>query len=127
MDGEENNREKPISRKGVLVAVWGMVFFVFWSLILLFGGGCCNMYTRTYSSKRKPIVATYHPYYCTSEVWSNCLCAPFRLSEKSDWGRMWCTIATVTWPFWIVDELCEVVLDTLFLPIDATYYCSSGE
>ena len=125
MDGEENNGEKPMSRKGVLVAVWGIVFFVFWSLLLLFGGGCCNLAVRSQSGKTSPYFLQPHPYYSTANVWENCICAPW--SGQSGADAIWSTVATVTWPFWIVDELCEVVLDTLFLPVDATYYCCSGK
>lgn len=127
MGGTETGLEKPMSRRAVFVAVWGMFLAIFWAIILLFGGGCCNIYTRTYSSKRKPIVVTYHPYYCTSTVWGDCLCAPFRLVRESDSDPIWCTIATITWPLWVVDEASEVVLDTIFLPADATYYCCKGE
>ena len=63
------------------------------------------------------------PYYCTATLWTDCVCAPFRAfgGGVSTAGRTWDAVATVTWPFWVVDEVCEVALDTVFLPVDVIY------
>lgn len=125
MDGTETGSEKPISRRAVFVAAWGMFFAIFWAIILLFGGGCCNIAVRSQSGKRSPYFLQPHPYYSTAEAWSDCVCAPFQLGSSND--PIWTSFATLTWPFWLVDEVAEVALDTIFLPFDATYYCCKGE
>jgi len=125
MDGTETGSEQPMSRRAVFVAVWGMFFVVFWTIVLLFGGGCCNMAVRSQSGKRSPYFLQPHPYYSTAQVWDDCICAPFQLGKSND--PIWTSLATITWPVWLVDDVCEVALDTIFLPADATYYCCKGE
>lgn len=125
MDDTGTRIEKLKSRRAVFVAVWGMFFAIFWAIVLLFGGGCCNIAVRSESGKRSPYFLQPHPYYSTAEVWDNCICAPSHLNGGPD--AIWSAVATVTWPLWVVDEACEVVLDTIFLPLDATYYCCKGE
>lgn len=125
MDGTETGSEKPMSRRAVFVVAWGMFFAVFWTIVLLFGGGCCNIAVRSESGKRSPYFLQPHPYYSTARVWDDCICAPAHLDDGPD--AIWSAVATVTWPLWVVDEACEVVLDTIFLPLDATYYCCKGE
>ncbi len=125
MDGTETGSEKPMSRRAAFVVAWGMFFSVFWTIALLFGGGCCNIAVRSESGKRSPYFLQPHPYYSTEQVWDDCICAPAHLNDGPD--AIWSAVATVTWPLWVVDEACEVVLDTIFLPLDATYYCCNGE
>lgn len=125
MEGTETGSEQPMSRRAVFVLAWGMFFVVFWTIVLLFGGGCCNIAVRSESGKRSPYFLQPHPYYSTVQVWDDCICAPAHLNDGPD--AIWSAVATVTWPLWVVDEACEVVLDTIFLPFDATYYCCKGE
>ena len=125
MDGTETGSEKPISRRAVFVTVWGIFFVVFWTIVLLFGCGCCNIFERSQSVEHSPYFLQPHPYYSTATIWDACICAPAHLNGGPD--AIWEAVATMTWPLWVVDEACEVVLDTIFLPFDATYYCCKGE
>lgn len=125
MDDTWTRIEKPMSRRAIFVAVWGAFFLVFWTIAVLFLGGCCNIAVRSESGKRSPYFLQPHPYYSTAQVWEDCICAPAHLNGGPD--AIWSAIATLTWPLWVVDEACEVVLDTIFLPADATYYCCKGE
>ena len=90
---------------------------------LLLCGGCCNIGTRFGATRRTPVFCAPSPYYCTATLWTDCVCAPFRAfgGGVSTAGRTWDAVATVTWPFWVVDEVCEVALDTVFLPVDVIY------
>lgn len=125
MDEPEGIIEKGKRCKAVFVALWLMFFLAFWTVAILFGCGCCNVAVRSESGKRSPYFVQPHPYYSTASVWEDCICAPW--SGKSGSDAIWSTIATLTWPLWIVDEACEAVLDTVFLPVDATYYCCKGK
>ena len=125
MDGTETGSEKPMSRRAVFVAVWGMFFAVFWTIVLLLWGGCCNIAVRSESGKRSPYFLQPHPYYSTATVWDDCICAPWEHQGGPD--AIWSAVATLTWPTWVVDEACEVVLDTIFLPADAMCYSCKGE
>lgn len=77
--------------------------------------GCANINVRT----SKPYACAPHPYYCTERTWSRCVCAPFQFGSSND--PIWTSFATLTWPFWLVDEVAEVALDTVFLPVDGIY------
>ena len=92
---------------------------VFAVLCVLFGG-CANIITRS-GENEEPILCSPYPYSSTCTIWSACVCGPFKLSEKNGWDGMWYALATVTWPFWVVDEVFEVCLDTVFLPVDGIY------
>lgn len=88
--------------------------------------GCCNIMTRT-EARNAPYGCARHPYYCTASVWSDCVCAPYYAmggNAPDPSGGIWYAFATVTWPFWVVDEVCEAALDTVFLPADLTYLCT---
>ena len=93
-------------------------FLGFLCLMLLCG--CANVSSRIglYGST---VLCSPSPYNSTCVVWSDCVCAPFKLSGKDGFDRTWYALATVTWPFWVVDEVCEVFLDTVFLPVDGIY------
>ena len=93
-----------------------------WAAVL--AAGCCNFVERTNSEP--PYVVAEHPYQYTVQVWGDCISAPFRLSGKNGADNVWYAMATVTWPFWLVDELGEVCLDTLFLPADGVYALCAG-
>ena len=82
-------------------------------------GGCFNIAER-FSDDDAPYGLSRHPYQGTEWVWNECVCAPWR--QKTGFENIWTAYATVTWPLWVVDEACEIVLDTVFLPIDGTYY-----
>lgn len=88
--------------------------------------GCANYCMRTESGRRfGPYVCEPYPYAATAGVFDDCLLAPLRTFEilgdrtNDPIGNALCTL---TWPFWVVDEVCEVVFDTAFLPVDSTYY-----
>lgn len=88
--------------------------------------GCANYCMRTESGGRSgPYVCEPHPYAATAGVFDDCLLAPLRTFEvivdrhNDPIGNALCTL---TWPFWAVDEVGEIVLDTAFLPVDLTYY-----
>ena len=87
--------------------------FVACAITLL--AGCANILQRC-DDYHAPYVCAKHPYYCTTSVWDDCVCAPFKLGDSND--PIWTSFATLTWPFWLLDEPCEVVLDTVFLPFD---------
>lgn len=83
-------------------------------------GGCCNFIVRKGNS-HGPYMCAEHPYWCTAYVWTSSVSAPWKLGNGPD--GIWEAFATLTWPFWVVDEVCEAALDTVFLPVDATYAC----
>ena len=124
MEGERNEEGRLMSRKEFFVAVWGLFFLVFFAIAALCGG-CCNITMRSESTKQAPYFIQPHPYCSTVNVWNDCICAPWHLDGGTD--AIWPAIVTLTYPFWIIDEVCEVALDTVFLPIDATYYCCKGK
>ena len=75
--------------------------------------GCCNYATRT-EGKVAPYACVPHPYYCTAEVWQD-----VAFTRKYDCGLA-ATYALMVWPITVVDEVCEVALDMVFLPVDLT-------
>ena len=81
-------------------------------LSLAFCGGCCNIVVRT----EKPYCIAPSPYWCTASVVEDALGAPFRDSSTDP---ICDAFLTLTWPIWLVDTPCEVVFDTVFLPVDA--------
>ena len=87
--------------------------------------GCANYAMRTDSSRRfGPYVCEPHPYAATAGVFDDGLLAPLRAFEiiDRDDDPIGTAFFTLTWPFWVVDEVGEVVLDTAFLPVDSVYY-----
>jgi len=74
--------------------------------------GCCNVVERA----QKPYLVAPHPYYCTVEA-AEALAEPFQDRQGPD-GIAGAFIA-VTYPLWIVSGVCDVALDTVFLPVDA--------
>lgn len=94
-----------------------VIVFAVASLLL---GGCANIITRS-GENEEPILCSPYPYSSTCMTWSSCVCAPFKLSKKNGGDKMWYAFATVTWPFWVVDEVFEVCFDTVFLPVDGIY------
>jgi len=105
---------------------------LFWRLFLMvaivIANGCCNIMERsegTYTTMGmkygSPYFCAKYPYHCTATVVKDCLAAPYSwLSDDyADWGEeLWIAFATLTYPLWIADEVCEIVLDTVFLPCD---------
>lgn len=88
--------------------------------------GCANYAMRTDSSRRSgPYVCEPYPYAATAGVFNDCLLAPLRAFDvipdrtNDPVGNALCTL---TWPFWVVDEVGEIVFDTAFLPVDSVYY-----
>lgn len=111
----------------ILVAFWLLVFSVVF-VASSFCGGCCNVNER-FVSDSSPIWCSRHPYYSTSRVWEDCILAPsyiYYSKPMSGYEAIRYASATGAWPFWVVDELFEVVFDTVFLPVDATYLCCKG-
>ncbi|MBQ3807799.1 MAG: hypothetical protein II840_07570 [Kiritimatiellae bacterium] len=76
--------------------------------------GCCNYATRT-EGKVAPYACAPHPYYCTAEVWQDVAFA------REYYCGLVAMFALATWPITVVDEVCEVAFDTVFLPVDLTY------
>ena len=70
---------------------------------------------------RAAYVCSPYPYWATASVWEECVCAPLKVDSKTGSDGIWYAFATVSWPFWVVDEVCEVALDTVFLPVDGIY------
>lgn len=98
------------------------------AIMVLLLAGCANYAMRTDSSRRfGPYVCEPYPYAATAGVFDDCLLAPLRTFDvigdrtNDPIGNALCTL---TWPFWVVDEVFEVALDTVFLPVDAAYYFS---
>lgn len=96
------------------------------AIALLASAGCANLVGRAVSSNRNgPYGCMPHPYAATADVFDDCVLAPFRTYKviaghhTDPVGDALCTL---TWPFWIVDEVGEIVLDTVFLPVDSVYY-----
>ena len=82
--------------------------------------GCCNCITRM-EGNGAPYVCAPYPYYCTAETWPGVIL---------DYGDHYCGTKVMLmrrlWLFCVVDEMFEVALDTVFLPVDLTslYFCS---
>lgn len=89
-------------------------------MLLAVMSGCANIQNRS-GQNEAPMFCSPSIYKSTEEVWKECVMAPFRLSSADGGDGMWYAIATMTWPIWIVDEVCEVCLDTVFLPVDGIY------
>ena len=83
-------------------------------LMLVGLSGCCNYCTRT-EGEIAPYACTPHPYYCTAEIWQD-----VALTRKYHCGTA-AALAIQTWPISVVDEVCEVALDTVFLPVDLAW------
>lgn len=81
--------------------------------------GCASIIERCSSSRKSPYGCLPYPYWATAAVWDDCICAPW--SGKTGPDKIWPTLATMTYPVWIVDEACEVVMDTVFLPADLVW------
>ena len=104
---------------------WRKIFAV--ALVML-ACGCVNImersegiYTTMGMECGSPYFCAKHPYHCTVTVAKDCLAAPYRwlVDDYADWGEaVWGAFATLTYPFWIADEVCEIALDTVFLPCD---------
>lgn len=103
-------REISLMERGKSLCTWLVIL----PAMLLFGG-CCNIMVRI-----DPPILCSAPYESTKNVWSDCICAPFQLGTSND--PIWTSLATITWPFWLMDGVCEVALDTAFLPVDAAYF-----
>lgn len=114
-------------------SAWGCAIFALVAILAIVAvsalcGGCCNIVQRsegTYVTMGRecgsPYFCAKHPYYCTAATANDCLAAPYRVltDDYADWGAaMWGAFATLTYPFWIADEICEIALDTVFLPCD---------
>lgn len=84
-------------------------------IVILCLSGCMNVWSRS----AKPYLCARHPYYCTAVAWTDCVCAPLHIGNSND--PIWTSLATLTWPFWVVDEVAEVAIDTVFLPVDGIY------
>lgn len=88
--------------------------------------GCANFMMRTKCDRRSgPYVCGPYPYAATAEVFDNCILAPLRtygVIADRDNDPIGNALCTLTWPLWVVDEVCEVVVDTAFLPVDSAYY-----
>ena len=90
-------------------------------LILAGLSGCCNIITRV-EGEFAPYACAPHPYYCTAEVWPD-----VALSRTYLCGTVY-ALARAMWPISVVDEVGEVVFDTVFLPVDLTgMYCRTDE
>ena len=76
--------------------------------------GCCNYCTRT-EGEIAPYACAPHPYYCTAEVW------PDVALTRKYYCPTAAGLAIETWPISVVDEMCEVVFDTFFLPADLVW------
>jgi hypothetical protein len=78
--------------------------------------GCCNIFTRV-EGEFAPYACAPHPYYCTAEVWPD-----VALSRTYLCGTV-AALAVEVWPISVFDEVFEVALDTVFLPVDLTGMC----
>ena len=79
--------------------------------------GCCNIETRV-DDEFAPYACAPHPYYCTAETW------PYVVNpaHNAACGRM-AAFMIQMWPIFVVDEVCEVALDTVLLPVDLIGQC----
>lgn len=73
--------------------------------------GCCNCLIRT-ENNIAPYACAPHPYYCTADVWQDIV-----FTRKYHCGQCYIFMMWM-WPVTVVDEVCEVALDTFFLPLD---------
>lgn len=106
----------------------GFIRRLFLVVAIVLANGCCNIMERsegTYTTMGmecgSPYFCAKRPYYCTVVVAKDCLAGPYRwlTGDYADWGAaLWGAFATLTYPLWIADEVCEMALDTVFLPCD---------
>ncbi len=84
--------------------------------------GCCNIGMRA-DDELAPYACAPHPYFCTAGIWQYVVDP----THDSYCGTM-AYIMIELWPFFVVDEVFEVALDTVFLPVDLTsMYCLTEE
>lgn len=84
--------------------------------------GCLNYLVRTEDKDvlsdlggDPPYACAPHPYFCTAEIWPD-------VALSRDYGCGFAAgLAVQLWPLAVVDEACEIALDTVFLPVDLTY------
>ena len=96
------------------------------AMALLLCTAGASLTTRIQHDRRSgPYACGPYPYASTAEVFDTCLLAPLRtygvIAGRSN-DPIGNALCTLTWPFWVVDEVGEVVLDTAFLPVDSVYY-----
>ena len=78
-------------------------------------GGCCNINTRSRSTKKTgPVLCAPHPYYCTKGAFE-ILGAPFAENHYDPIGD---SLVILTYPVWIVSAAFDVALDTAFILVD---------
>ena len=119
MCGNERGEERrKISRKEFFVSAW-LIFFLLLFFISVVCGGCANLLERT-DGRDSPYALERHPYYSTEAVWRDCVSAPWKMSAGFE--NTWYAAATVTWPFWAVDEVLEAAVDTVMYPADAVWF-----
>lgn len=89
--------------------------------------GCANYLVRTGDENVRsrigvdlPYACAPYPYLCTAEMWKPVSLYSFR-HPRPDCCGMPGALEIGLWPFFAVDEACEVALDTVFLPVDLTY------
>ena len=58
-----------------------------------------------------------YPYKSTSDCWNNCLCVWGRTPSNQIENAM-DAYTKMIYPFWVVDFPFEIIMDTLFLPVD---------
>jgi hypothetical protein len=96
------------------------------AIVLPLCAGCASLTTRIQHDWRSgPYACGPYPYASTVEVFDTALLAPLRtygvIADRSN-DPIGNALCTLTWPFWVVDEVGEVILDTAFLPVDSVYY-----
>ena len=114
----EDGKERKSGVKAMFVLGW-LLFFLLLFFISVVCGGCANLLERT-DGRDSPYVLERHSYYSTEAVWRDCVSAPWRMSAGFE--NTWYAAATVTWPFWAVDEVLEAAVDTVMYPADATWF-----
>lgn len=82
---------------------------LFLSSLLLFSG-CVSSLIHAGGEEMKPYKATVY-------VWNEAVCVWWHKSDSFHKGITQFYIK-MTYPFWVVDCPCEVVVDTIFLPFD---------
>ena len=78
--------------------------------------GCCNINTRV-KGEFAPYACAPHPYFCTAEIWPDVALSRIYLCGTA------AGIARGLWPISVVDEVFEVALDTVLLPVDLVGLC----
>ncbi|MBR4258429.1 MAG: hypothetical protein IKQ17_05320 [Kiritimatiellae bacterium] len=89
--------------------------------------GCANYLVRTGDENVRsrlgvdlPYACAPYPYLCTAEMWKPVSLYSFR-HPRPDCCGMPGALEIEFWPLFAVNEVCEVALDTIFLPVDLTY------